>query len=664
MVDFKSTLLTLGDDAFFELIRNYLGPIKTPFNKHTLIAQLMAFLKKREIQDRIISLIDEADAEILTAVWLLDEPSHEDLFAFLEADHSFLELHNHLLNLEDRLLLYRDAERIRLNPELESRIVSGIVHSSRLFHGTPVKPIAAKRPWIDDPLLVSFFSFLLEAPELYRADGSLRKRSATVIARRIPVLMDRISSPDEPDTLQIDFLVEALLGLGLVVEDHARVRPIVHAWHRWTRISPLARLAEIAGAGATPNDGERSDTVLAAEAIIASMPAGVALEPTSVARLASAATGVPAESALKTTRAMERIGLLLRNHDSLVKAWPAETSASPKPLVIQANFELTLPAEVGFVDALFVAEVGELVRHDRYPRFELTKARVAAAMRGGLGASHIADRLAQLAEGHLPQNVAISIRTWEEEYESIRLYRGVVLQVQKSRIHAVEHSPAIQQFIVQELAPGTYLMDESDVPALQEELREAGVELVPELPPADPVGLVARQDAGPAGITGERVERIARLISESAGQSAAALDSNGKLQDELASALAEKSLPAEQRQELSARIQRKLILSERQLKSGALKAEKTEAKGLDYSGKVRIIEQSLSLGGFLEVIERTADGSPKRQLVEPSSLRKEGNELILEGQRLPNREAVALPVSKLGLVRRLRATLFKREPTD
>ena len=41
MADFKSTLLTLADDAFFELIRNYLGPIKTPFNKHDLIAQLI-----------------------------------------------------------------------------------------------------------------------------------------------------------------------------------------------------------------------------------------------------------------------------------------------------------------------------------------------------------------------------------------------------------------------------------------------------------------------------------------------------------------------------------------------------------------------------------------------------------------------------------------------
>ncbi|MBU8913218.1 MAG: hypothetical protein KOO61_04290 [Spirochaetales bacterium] len=664
MADFKSTLLTLADDAFFELIRNYLGPIKTPFNKHDLIARLIALLRKNETQNRIISLIDEADAEILTAVWLLDEPSHEDLFAFLGPDHSFLELHNHLLNLEDRLLLYRDAGRIRLNPDLKPRMVNGIIHPSRLFRGTRVKPGGAGQTWVDDTLLISFFSFLLEEPELYRADGSLRKRSARTIAQRMPVLNARISAPDEPEILRIDFLTDALLGLGLVVEDHSRVRPNIHAWHRWTRVSSLTRLAEIAGAGATANEGERSDTVLAAEAIVASMPAGLALDPPSVARLASAATGVPAESALKVMRSMERMGLLLKNSGSLVKAWPAEIAASPKPLVIQANFELTLPAEVEFADALFVAEVSELVRHDRYPRFELTKERVAAAMRGGLGASHLEDRLTRLTQDLLPQNVAISIRTWEEEYESIRLYRGVVLQVKEGRRHSVEHSPAIRQLIVHELAPGTYLVDESDVPALQEGLREAGVELVPELPPADPAGLVAWQDAGPSSATGERVARIARLISESADQSLCTLNSSGKLQDELTSALAERSLPAEQRQELSTRIQRKLILSERQLKSGALKAEKTEAKGLDYSGKVRIIEQSLSLGGFLEVIERTADGSPQRRLVEPSTLRKEGSELILEGQELPNRVQVQLPVSKLGLVRRLRATLFKRQPTD
>jgi len=638
MADFKSTLLTLGDDAFFELIRNYLGPIKTPFNKHDLIAQLMAFLRRDKIQDRIVSLIDASDAEILTAVWLLDEPTHEDLFGFLEPDHSFLELHNHLLNLEDRLLLYRDAARIRLNPELEPRILNGIVHPSRLFHGKHVKPGSLGQTWVDDTLLISLFSFLLEEPELYRADGSLRKRSATAIARRMPVLNDRISFPDEPETLRIDFLIEALLGLGLAVEDGTRVRTLPHAWHRWTRVSPLARLAEIAGAGATPNGGERSDTILAAEAIVASMPADLALDPSSLARLASAATGVPAESALKAIRSMECMGLLLRSNDCLVKAWSDEAAMSPKPLVIQANFELTLPAEVEFTDALFVAQVCELVRHDRYPRFELTKERVAAAMRGGLGASHIADRLALLADGHLPQNVAISIRTWEEEYESIRLYRGVVLKVEKSRMYAVEHSPAIGRLIVQELAPGTYLVDESSVPALQEGLREAGVELVPELPPPDPVGLSPWQETDSPGITGERVARIAGLISDATDQTAAALESGGKLQDELATALAEKTLPAEQRQELATRIQR--------------------------TGKVRIIEQSLSSGGFLEVVERTADGSPHRRLVEPSALRKEGTELILEGSELPARVAIKLPVSKLGLVRRLRATLFKRPPGD
>jgi hypothetical protein len=675
MADFKSTMLTLGDDAFFELIRNYLGAIKTPFNKHDLIDKLIAFVRKDETQDRIVSLIDETDAEILTAVWLLDEPCHEDLFAFLEPDHGFLDLHNHLLNLEDRLLLFHDVERIRLNPELEQRVLDRVIHPSRLFHGARLEPDRAKsrgksataevagvQAWTDDTLLISLFSFLLEEPELYRADGTLRKRSVTAIKRRLPVLMERFSPPDGPETLRIDFVVEALIGLGLVVEEHSRVRPIPHAWHRWARIPALTRIAQIAGAGATTNAGDRSDAILAAEAVVASLPAGVALDPPSIARLASAATGVPADSALKAIRSMEGMGLLRPEGGALVKAWSEDSTVPSKPLVIQANFELTLPAEVGFFDALFVAEVCELLRHDRYPRFELTKDRVAAAMRGGLGASHIADKLTELADGHLPQNVAISLRSWEEEFESIRLYRGVVLQVVEGRRYAVEHSPAIGALIVRELAPGTYLVDEADVAALQEGLRAAGVELVPELPPADPTGLVAWQETGPSDDAGERIARIARLVSESVGHSPPQLDTSRELQDNLATALAERSLPAEQRQELATRIQRKLILSERQLRSGALKTEKTEAKGLDYAGKVRMIEQSLSSGGFLEIIERTADGTPRRRLMEPTSLRKEGTELILEGQELPNRVNVELPVSKLVLVRRLRAALFKRRP--
>jgi hypothetical protein len=67
----KRNMLTLPDERFFEIMRNYLGKLKTPYNKHTLIRDLTAFLQKKETRRRIISLIDEGDAVLLTALYVI-----------------------------------------------------------------------------------------------------------------------------------------------------------------------------------------------------------------------------------------------------------------------------------------------------------------------------------------------------------------------------------------------------------------------------------------------------------------------------------------------------------------------------------------------------------------------------------------------------------------
>lgn len=666
MADFKSTLLTLGDDAFFELIRNYLGPIKTPFNKHDLIGRLLSFLRTDTIQNRIVSLIDDDDATILSGVWVLGEPTHEDLFAFFEGDYGFLDLHNRLLNLEDRLLVYRDGAYVRLNPEILPRLLPGIVHPSRLFNTRPVDT-AASAPWINDSLLVAVFAYLLQEPELYRGDGTLRKRAGETLARLIPSLLVPTTSVEEPQSaaerLRIDLVVDALVGLGLVAEEGNRVRPIVPAWHRWSRVEPVIRLAELGGSAATGRDGERVDTILASRAILRNTGPGVGLPPDALIKLVAASTGVPARSASHAVASLERFGLLERSDDLLTVAMLPEpqSAADAPPIVIGANFELTLPA-VAFSDGLFVAQVSELERHDRYVQFELTKARLATALRSGLAVNHISDRLRSLAGGRIPQNVTASIRSWEEEYRSIRLHRGVVLEVEEARRFTVEHSEALQALIREELAPGIYLLDEEDVPDAQAALRESGVELIPELPPGNPAGFVSWHDSEPAPEVEGRMERVKGMLESVSASKPLELPGDNPLREELQSELAVKRFPPEQTQELRQRIERKLIVSSEQLRSGTLKAEKTEARGLDYAGKVRIVEQTLNVGGYLEVIERTADGEPVRRLVEPQNLKKDGTELLLEARELPNRDPVVLPVSKLGLVRRLRAALFTRPP--
>jgi hypothetical protein len=98
-----------------------------------------------------------------------------------------------------------------------------------------------------------------------------------------------------------------------------------------------------------------------------------------------------------------------------------------------------------------------------------------------------------------------------------------------------------------------------------------------------------------------------------------------------------------------------------QVSTANSRREKVEARGLDYLGKVKLIQQTVSSKSYhLEVVARDKKGAPLRYLVRPSRVDKTGKELLLVGNTIPDGEEIQLPVSKLSLVRKLRGTFFER----
>jgi hypothetical protein len=75
----KSALLTMPDNSFFELLRSVFGKIKTPFNKQQLLKDLEIFLLREDIQKTIAAYIDENDSKIIAAVSLFGEAVPGDL---------------------------------------------------------------------------------------------------------------------------------------------------------------------------------------------------------------------------------------------------------------------------------------------------------------------------------------------------------------------------------------------------------------------------------------------------------------------------------------------------------------------------------------------------------------------------------------------------------
>ncbi len=693
MADFKSALLTLGDEAFFELVRNYLGPIRTPFNKHDLIDRLESFLRRPEIQRRIVGLIDEEDAQLLSAVWMLGEPDFDELYLLFAGERSYLDLHQRLLNLEDRLLIYRNHDRLLINPILHDLLRERVLRAERLFASRPLRrdetPVATT--WVTDTLLVSLYAYAHEHPELFRADHTLRKRARTDLAERIPPLAEPIGSPVGPDgdgagddtparagVHRATVLVDALVRAGALT-DHDGIDVVPEAWRRLASLTPVARLAELAASAAmeapsgphAPSAGSTGHSdpgqlAAAIEAVLTTLPGDRALSSRSIERLMLVlAPDQSAEVCRRAREAMTLMGLLSRLEGEYVAvgALP-EPSDERKPLVVQPNFDVTMPWEFAFDDGLFVARIAELRRHDRYPHLELTKERLASALREGEEFEDIVERLQELAAQAVPQNVVVTMRSWASEYESIRLFHGVVLTVEEARRHAIEHADSVRSLIRRELAPGIYLVDERDVRELQAALEEAGIELVPEVATVrsrEPASAGGRTSA--AAIDRSRLASIQRVLS-APGKEPVEQPRPDDWLEGVRERLESSSLSAEQREELSSRIRQKLIVSADQVQAGSVKTEKIEARGLDYVGKVRIIEQAVRSGSsLLEIIERTEDGAPRRRLVEPTEMQKHDGELILVGEELPDRSPIELLVRKLGLVRRVRTGLVKRRPS-
>jgi len=660
MSDFKSALLTLGDEAFFELVRNYLGPVKTPFNKHDLIARLEGFLRKETIQDRIVGLIDDEDAELLTAIWMLGEPDFDEIYLFFARQRSYLDLHQRLLNLEDRLLIYRAGEHLRINPILLERLEQSVLRVERLFASrerADTDP-EARPPWVSDTLLIALHSYLCEGPEVFRADRSLRKRALNDLRERLPVVIEPAAHPE--GQLRATPLLEALLAAGAVAEEGG-IYPVSDVWDELASLTPLQRIAAIIAAISGEEDDPGS-LAAAIEGVVTTLPGGRAMSSLSVERLLLIlAPDQPAETCRRAREMMTIAGLLIPVDEEfvLVAELPIEHEER-KPLVVQPNFELTMPEEFSFADGLLVARISKLKRHDRYPRFELTKERVAASLRNGLDIESIIERLTALAGGQLPQNVVVTMQSWAGEHESVRLFKGVVLTVEEARRPVVEHAATVQRLVRERLAPGVYLLDERDVEAMQQALEDAGVELVPEIAATPRRGPAPVRTASAPLIDHNRLATFSRVFGVASAGPAAKPESQAWLED-IQERLDDKSLTPEQREELAGRVRNKLILAVEQVRSDTFKTEKTEARGLDYVGKVRIIEQAIRTGSsLLEIIERGEDGSPHRRLVEPMEMNKRENELVLVGEELPRRSRVELLVRKLGLVRRLRSGLVRR----
>ncbi|MDR1058993.1 MAG: hypothetical protein LBL43_05540, partial [Treponema sp.] len=345
-----------------------------------------------------------------------------------------------------------------------------------------------------------------------------------------------------------------------------------------------------------------------------------------------------------------------------------ETEGAEKPVIaMDSSSSIILYPEISCADALALSVFCSVLETETASfRFGLSRETAVRGFDRGMSAAAMSKLLGRLSGNRLAGNLLWTLKDWEARYAEISLHEGIVLSLSEERRYLAETGP-LSAMIARTLAPGVYLLSAGEKQEVLALLRKAGAGIVAQSLPPRPEGL---SNPFPA-LGGETFRRELEVPAAGEGSAGGAVpgvegESPGeRARERMRKRLQRMNLPRNERDELAARIERRLVLSESQLEGAEIKYEKLEARGLDYAGKALIAKQAISAGSLLEVFWPAPQGEDGRILGTPAALEKKGGESLLVikplGEGDENRrdgEPVKIPIGKISLLRRVKQSIF------
>ena len=723
----KSALISLPEGNFLELLRSVFGNIKTPFNKQRLLEELIALLSKGEIRKTIAAYINEIDHKLITAVAILNEPGPEDLVTFFAGEFSEAELYALLINLEERLILYRfrveKKIHLALNPVLRQLFSTLIADTRPIFPSLEKAKLAAARPAdiTDDRILAALLTFVLDEEDMFRGEGLIRKKTLDKGKKFFP-------------GLDFELAIRTLIKLGLFRPEGNNIVPVrekivdysylsaVERQEYWTAGVCLNLLESESGASGNVTFGGASSERNSQFAVffrsrlkeIASLihRFRCLLEPDrmypeiTLKRLWKILEkqnegmvflwGIIPDL-MEKTFLLEKRGKYWCLPSSEIEGTPTKKEAQTERVIaMDAAYSLVLYPEISFADAIALGMFCSMKEiRGTLVSFELTRQSAVRGFNQGVEAAAMLKLLDRLSGGQIDVSLDWTLKDWEKRYSAVSLHQGIILKLDEEYRYLAEAGP-VSHMVRKTLAPGVYLLSCEERSEVTKALHKSGVDIVAQPPDKaqgrmlggiDTTGKdnVFLQGSKPQGLTilgfqanvygkNHFPQLIPAMAIEPAEHpEAAKYEESNEIQEKFRQALDKMKLTKLERDELNARISRRLVLTTAQLEATSLRYEKLEAHGLDYPGKTAIAKQAIETGSMVEVSWSEADGEINRKLGLAQTLEKKEGELILvlrladDAQstiRVPGNtirvpgNTIRVPLGKISLIRRIKQSIF------
>jgi len=724
----KSAVMTMPDNSFFELLRSVFGKIKTPFNKQQLLNNLETFLLREDIQKTITSYIDQTDAKIIAAAAFFGEPFPEQLYNFFSGEFSYAQMQSIIVNLEERFILYRFSEgksgsfrqnsrlsgnipadnqqtrsRLALNPVLKSVLLPFTSDISALFPKPGRKKNnetqTKKNPVIiNDLTLAAFFSFVSRLDSFYKTDAGGNIKSTGRIIRKRVVDEGKILFPG----INLENISGALQILGLFYDDENKLIPDKKYFGEFGLLSLHERMEYCAAALLVYNQTFNvitKDVNPANERM--SHSAGKYISPLEISpplfrnRIRETVNFIHSfldslkkdyQYPVKTIKRMieilkaknnieinfeklieilEKTGLIIKISAELFQSCKTADNGRNKDrpvIVINSSSSVIVYPEIDFSDAVKLASVSNIgyskengIYGNSVVHFELDRESAVRAFDNNINADDIQELLERLSCGNVNDTLIWNLKDWEKQYKDVSLKKGIVLQLAENRRYLTETKP-LAGLIMETLAPGLYLLNENAMDDAADALQKAGIDIIARRKEKKSITF-------PAGNYFPTPFSLPVIFEETETIPKKYFTKNTLA--EFHNALDKMPLGDAEKTELSARINRRLVLCEMQLKDADIRYEKLEARHMDYIGKQNIAKLAITQKLLVEIVY-PEKGKDKTIIGIPQTLDRDENELILAVKILSvsdhadeTSEEIRIPLAKISLLRRIKKSIFE-----
>ncbi len=692
IIRWRETLSTMDDERFFEIMRIYLGEIHTPYNKDKLIEQLSSILRKEENKNTIISFLSDFDKKIITAISFIDKCTQQKLIDFFKAEYFLSDIYSELINLNERLLIYsyKDSETdenfIALNPILEETLLSATDLQS-LFPEPTFMERNYDIPFSLSPsFLAAFYSYILENPAMCKNNTEIKKRDA-----------ERLSEIFTGHFDCIRLLLTSFFNLGLIKFGEKDIFIDTKKFEKFSQLEETNQYAYIAAASVArlgrqslqnqaqlllntiasiPETGLSINSVFRTAFLIKYKKSNVASLPTQsrFSRLLESHKIQPPENLSE-----EIIYDIIKNAVTLGLLQEIGKDESENPIVIPGKIfaeKQNPPAEkkgilninagttivilpgLSLEELLPLATFLNIVSFNTVCEFEISKKSAYRAFDNGISAQKITELLSSYSAYRLPQSLLMNIEEWKNSYSAAILYKGFVLKVNEKNQRIIENNPKIAPFINIKLAERIYLLN---IPLDEEPanfIAQSGLELLSAVKTSK-----TETESLPFPIINPGKNQF-MLKDENFLKEKNITNENSKkaelTKSEFLLYLETLELSKQQKECLTNRIKKNIILTKDQLKPETVRLEILEADGMNFSGKIHLIENAINHSDMLEILIPAENNSGKMEKFfgKPILVIRQATDSILKMQLDNSEETKIFSVSRINHAKIIKTSVF------